>query len=253
MFNLNFNKYFKSLLLVYLFAGTMFSQQTSVVPFNDPKTSLLEKSFQDFQSNEFSWQHDTPNSQKISVGKAFFMSLILPGWGESYTGNSGYTKVFFSIEAFSWGMLIANSLRVSWLTDDYQTWAYQHAGITRGTKEDQYWIDIGKYDNIYEYNEQRRRDRYVDAIYEENASNFWQWDSRSNRFKYDALRIEARELENNEVYYVGAIVLNHLVSAINALRLAKAHNKKVLDEGWRMGINYNNLNNNYQVSFVKSF
>ena len=89
----------------------------------------------------------------------------------------------------------------------------------------------------------RRRDRDVDAIYSEDAINFWRWDSHDNRLDYDARRIHTRELEQNDVYYIGAIVLNHLVSAINALRVARAYNKNLEQNSWQMGMQFDNYQN----------
>jgi len=142
---------------------------------------------------------------------------------------------------------------VSWLQKDYKNYAYQHANVTKKSKDDQYWIDIGKYDNIYEYNEQRRRDRDVDNIYNENNRYFWQWDSYSNRLNYDGKRIHAKSLENDDVYYMGAIVLNHIVSAINALRLAKAHNRNIKKGGWMMGVKYDDYRNSLSLSINQPF
>jgi len=194
-----------------------------------------------------------PAAEKKSVGKAFFYSLLVPGLGEAYVGNMGFAKLFFSLEVVGWGVFLGNYQYVSWLQNDYKNYARQHAGISEGGKDDDYWINIGKWDAIYGYNEQRRRDRDVDAIYEENAINFWRWDSHSNRLEYDGRRIRARELERNDVYYLGAIVLNHIVSAINALRVAKAHNRNVETNTFQMGMKIDHYNKGVTLSLSHQF
>jgi len=198
-------------------------------------------------------QFEEIQREKKSVGKAFFYSLLLPGLGEAYVGNTNYTKIFLSLEVIGWGFLLGNYQHVSWLERDYKNFAYQHANVTKSSKDGQYWIDIGKYDNIYDYNEQKRRDRDVIAIYDENESYYWQWDSHTHRLNYDGRRIHSRELENDDVYYLGAIVLNHIVSAINALRLAKAYNRNLNDGGWMMGVKFDNYRNSLSLSFNQSF
>ena len=102
--------------------------------------------------------------------------------------------------------------------------------IRDSNKGVQYWIDIGKYDDIYSFNEQRSRDRYFEAMYDENEANFWSWDSRENRFRYDGKRIRANEIAGQDVYFQAAVLLNHLVSGINALRLARQHNRSLQEQ-----------------------
>ena len=60
------------------------------------------------------------NVGKKSVAKAFFLSLILPGLGEAYTGNFAYTKIFLSTETIGWGLAVANILRTDLKVDDYK-------------------------------------------------------------------------------------------------------------------------------------
>jgi hypothetical protein len=168
-----------------------------------------------------------------SVGRAFLMSVILPGSGEFYSGNSGQGRFFLGMELLLWSGLIGNKMYVDMLKDDYYAFAVQHAGVSRSGKDKEYWISIGKFDDLYSYNEQRRRDRFVDAIYPEDDSYYWRWDSRANRFKYDEMRLTANEIEGRDTYFYAAIMLNHLVSGINAMRLARKHNRTMaLEKSW---------------------
>ena len=191
--------------------------------------------------------------EKKSVTKAFFLSLLLPGAGEAYVGKTAYTRVFLSIELVGWGMFVANRVNVSKRENDYKNYAAQHAGLSDQDKPDQYWIDIGKFDNTYLYNEQRRRDRDVEAIYPENLPFSWQWDNRENRLYYDGYRIETRQIDERKTYIIGAILLNHVVSAINALRVARAHNREVEELGWRLDFDYNPYAGAAALTFQTSF
>ena len=191
-------------------------------------------------------------SGKKAAGKAFFLSLIVPGAGEAYLGRTGYTRFFLSVEAIAWGLLIANQLNINWQTKDYQSYAMQHAGVYRDGKDDDFWINIGKYNTIYDYNEQKRRERDVEAIYMENSFYAWHWDSQANRYYYDLKRLETRELEAHTVYFMGAIVLNHLASAINALRLARGYNKQE-ELSWRLDCQYNPMTSRLMFFYYKTF
>ncbi len=239
--------------LLVISSISVFAQEKAIIEFEN-KNLIKINGFEQLSNNynpEF--QFENQQREKKSIGKAFFYSLLLPGLGEAYVGNTTYTKVFLSLEVIGWGFLLGNYQHVAWLKKDYENFAYQHANVSKKSKDDQYWIDIGKFNTIYEYNEQRRRDRDVTNIYDENDQYFWQWDTKSNRFDYDGRRIHSKDLENDEVYYMGAIVLNHIVSAINALRLAKAYNSDIKESGWIMGVEFNNYRNSLSLSVSQNF
>jgi hypothetical protein len=195
---------------------------------------------------------ETPVKKK-SAGKAFFYSLLIPGLGEAYTGHTGYTRFFLCTEGIGWGFFLANNLQVNARTEDYENYALQHAGITRSNKDAQYWIDIGKYNTIYEYNEQKRRERDVESIYPENTDYFWRWDTYPNRLYYDGERIQTREIEQRQVYIIGALVLNHVLSAINALRLARAYNTEAGLTGWKMDVSVHTRYSAISLNFSRVF
>lgn len=52
----------------------------------------------------------------------------------------------------------------------------------------------------------------------------------SNRDKYRSLRNEANELADMQAWFIGGLILNHLVSAIDAALTANAHNKALYEE-----------------------
>jgi len=210
-----------------------------------------------FQLDELTPAHLIPDKQptfeKKSPSRAFFSSLILPGLGEAYMGEDFQSKLFLGLELVGWGLVIANVINVNMRESDYQNYAIMHATVSGNAKDDQYWIDIGKYDSIYDYNEQRRRERDLGAIYPETRGNFWQWDANANRLNYDAYRIETREVENSRLYFFAGIALNHLLSAVNALRLANAHNRRLDEQPLRMNFNYNPYQRQFTFSFQKTF
>ena len=173
-----------------------------------------------------------------SAGLAFLMSLALPGSGEFYMGRRGQTVMFLTSEILLWTGLTVNSMYADHLVDEYYTFATQHADVKRTGKDKQYWVDIGKYNSIYEFNEQRRRDRYFDAVYLDEEEYFWLWDSKENRLRYDGNRLRANEIASQDVYFFASIVLNHFISAINSLRLARKHNRQLGEKAnWSLGVN----------------
>jgi hypothetical protein len=214
--------------------------------------SLLQPQWNTAETFQFQSPDQFQNNQK-SVFGAFIMSLAVPGLGEAYIGETQYTRFFIATEVLGWGLYIANILQVESREEQYKNFASQHAGINQTSKDVQFWIDIGKFDSIYDHNEERRRQRDVDAIYAESVQNFWAWDKDANRQFYEWQRIRAREIERREVFFIGGIVLNHVVSAINALRLARAHNRQQKELSWKMDFDYHPSSGEIYFSIIKTF
>ena len=247
---------YKTLLFVLgclLFTYPLIAQeQVIAIPFKQ-STQLRLADIQ-IENDYFRQLSDQPIvEQKKSASKAFFYSLLLPGTGEAYVGEEFQSKLFLGIEIVAWGLVIANIINVNSRESDYKNFAVQHAFLNRTGKDDQYWIDVGKFDTIYEYNEERLRERDVNALYPENSFYYWGWDNQGNRYSYDSNRIDTREIEQRRLYFYAAITLNHLVSAINALRLANSHNRKLDELSIRFNFDYNPMVNQFSFSLSKSF
>ena len=240
------------LAVVFMVLPLKAQQSTAKIPFRQSSHLLWDNINPDITRLDIMKEQEVTFERK-SPSRAFLYSLLLPGTGEAYVGETIQSKVFLGIELVSWGLVVANMINVHLREGDYKNYAVEHASVMRTGKNDQYWIDIGKYDTIYEFNEQRRRERNIDAIYEENNYYFWNWDQRENRLNYDAKRIETREIERNRVYFFAAIALNHLVSAINALRLANSHNRQIEELSINLNFNYHPYHQRFLLSFQKSF
>lgn len=230
----------------------MAQDSTISIPFNEGSKYTLSQLWLEKENISFQ-EEDMDSPEKKSVSRAFFSSLLLPGTGEAYVGEKTQSKIFLGIEIVAWGLVVANMINVNMRQDDYKNFAIQHASVIRNGKGDQFWIDIGKYDTIFEYNEQRIRERDIDALYPEDRFWFWNWDNTENRFFYDAERIETREIEQNRLYFFAAIALNHVISAINALRLANSYNRKLDELSLKFNVGYNPMHQQFSLSLQKSF
>ncbi len=170
---------------------------------------------------------DEEVSEKKSVALAGLYSILLPGMGELYAGDYSSGKYFTIAEGMLWITLGAVHLQANSLQDNARAYAVQHAGISPDNKDDQYFVNIGDYNNTNSYNTAVLRAREYFKTYDVQSSYAWQWDVDANRTSYRDLRISSDEMYNSTKFVVGVIVLNHLVSAINAGRIALAHNKSV--------------------------
>lgn len=178
----------------------------------------------------FSVRSETISGKK-NVGLAVLYSLILPGMGELYVGEYGIGKYFTTVEAGLWLTYGSFEWYGTWLRDDARKFAALRAGVDPMGKSDQFFVDIGNFMNTNEYNAKKLRDREPDKLYDVHAGYFWQWESDEQRAAYREMRISHDRVFNNARFVGAAIIVNHIVSAINAARLAVSYNKNVEASG----------------------
>ena len=59
-------------------------------------------------------------------------------------------------------------------------------------------------------------------LYPVEADFFWEWDRDESRLRYRELRNASQHAQRQALYVTGLVVVNHLVSAIHAARVASA-------------------------------
>ncbi len=217
--------------VLYGLVGLLFAQ-SSLLNYNDDAFRMLNNSALDtFSAVEIALTvADEIVPEKKSVGKALLLSLLLPGAGEYYAGETGQARLFFGLEAAAWAAWLFNRSYYYSLRKDYRAYAATHAALGDGVKDDQFWIDIGKFDDVYAFNEKRLQDRRPDRLYDPDELG-WQWDDHENRLTYDRHRLRATGIKDRQIIFASAIVLNHLVSAVNGLRLVKRYNARLARGG----------------------
>jgi hypothetical protein len=148
-------------------------------------------------------------------------SLLLPGWGEYEMGRPVRSRVFLLNEGFLWVSALTSFQTARRLETRYQAFAAEHAGVQPTSKDKQFWIDIGNYDSVEEFNAEHLRWRDMEALYPRSTTWHWEWDSAPNRRKFERIRIRSDRWAQAGLFIVGGIVVNHLVSAIDALYLSR--------------------------------
>jgi len=166
-----------------------------------------------------------------SPGLAVVYSLLLPGMGELYAGDYGAGKYFTIAE----GLLVLGAVSLdrygNWIKDDARQYAVLHAHSGLDGKDDQYFSNIGDYQSVYDYNEAVLRNRDAQKVYDPHSSSYWNWDTPDNREQYRQLRVSSDERFNDAKFVVAAIAVNHIVSAIDAARIAIRHNGSIEESG----------------------
>ncbi len=165
-----------------------------------------------------------------SRGKAFLFSLLIPGAGEYYLGKNTLAKSFFFTEVALWASYISFQTYSNWKRDDMYVIAATHANAEIGDKPSQYFVDLGNYQDIYEYNDAKQRSREFYQVYPIDTY-YWSWDDAANQRKFEQLRIASDRAHNRSVFVIGGIIANHLVSAIDAVWQSNRLNKKLQQSG----------------------
>lgn len=149
-------------------------------------------------------------------------SILIPGWGEKSLQNIKRARIFSNIELSLWTACIGSYTFSYHQMLKYESFAVEHADVDAIGKNHKYWVDIGNYINLDDHNNEHMRWRHLDELYDE--SDQWSWDTRSNMEKFELMRIRSDYFSKAGEYILGAIVLNHIVSAIDALYLVRLEN-----------------------------
>lgn len=166
-----------------------------------------------------------PSAQKKSPGLAAVYSLLLPGMGELYAGSFSSGRYFLVAEGVLWLSYAAFTVHGNSLRDDARAYAISAAGIEPAGKDDQFYVDIGNFMTTEDYNDKKLRDREPEKLYERSQGFGWDWVSESARTTYKDNRLSSETAYNNRKFIVAAIIINHVASAVNALRSAVSYNK----------------------------
>jgi hypothetical protein len=200
------------LLVSFSFASPLFASQ--------PIINILMLRSEDFKSEALfdltasKFEYTPPNN---SGGSYFLSSLFIPGWGQYRQGRKNTALAFFGFELTMWSGIFAVKTYGQWLENDYRTYAILHADINPQGKNHAFYVNIGNYDSVDQFNQVQQLERDYDALYLSDEY-YWRWDSPVNRGKFEDLRILSDSYQHSSMYFAGAIVLNHLVSAVEAAK-----------------------------------
>ena len=168
-------------------------------------------------------------SQELNLDKDFekpfispvLKSLILPGWGEYSLGYKQRGRIIVLSESVIFFSILGSYFYANKFEQNYKAYASEHANVTTIGKNRQYWIDIGNYSSIDQFNEEHLRWRDFNAVYEKDNNWNWLWDNDQNRIFFEKMRIKGDTWKLRSSFLIGGMVLNHIISAIDALYLSR--------------------------------
>ena len=199
------------------------------------KDGLSNLSFINYCSDTNRQDTLSPALKKKSVASALVLSLAVPGLGERYAGKSRLSKYLIATETAWWGLYIWHNVYSGWMKDDYITFAAAHAGIESAGKNKKYYVNIGNFSDIYGYNDKKMLDRDDDLVYKDIPENYWRWDSDDNKERFKEMRVKSDRYGNRVNYFATAIILNHIISGINAAIIAKKWNNSLESQpAWKL-------------------
>ncbi len=188
---------------------------------------------------------------KKKVGLAIVYSLLLPGMGELYAGNYTTGKYFTIAEGALWGTYIGMNTYGSWQKNRYKSFSSSNGGVNTAGKSDDYFANISLYLNINDYNDDMARNGEFSKMYN-IQQNYWNWTAQ-DRKTYRAMWVASESAYNDVRFVIGAMVLNRIISALNAVRLTVAYNKnQTQDLGWNLSTGISEQAN-LPTSFVLNF
>ena len=148
-------------------------------------------------------------------------SFLLPGWGEYTLEKPNRGRIFILSETALWTSFAGALIVSNNYTDLFQAYAADYAGVETSGKDRQFWVDIGNYESLNGHNEEHLRFRYYDEIYPMNSEWHWEWTSEEKRLQYRDYRVASDTWALGAKFIAGSIVMNHIVSAIDALYLQR--------------------------------
>lgn len=223
------------------------------------KGSLLqlksEMSQIELSSSQMNMQETTVQAGKKNAGLAVFYSLLLPGMGELYAGSYNSGKYFTIAEGAIWLTYASMATYGHIKEKNYKSYAQSYAGVNNSGKDEDYYANVGNYSSIEQFNREKALEGNFQDMYDVEE-NYWNWTTEQQREDYRGLWSSSENAYNNMQFAIGAMVLNRIVSAINAARLVSKYNKSlVMESAWNVSFNTGTINSRsgLTLNLSKSF
>lgn len=162
--------------------------------------------------------------------KAFLLSVLVPGLGQQYNGNTLRSRVFLGLEGAIWASFAVFKFQEHFRTNDFEEWAESFAEVPGTGKDEEFYRILTIYDDVDDYNTSVRieartlfpDDRDAQLQYEgENSyggDKYFRWKNNQRRLDYRLIRNDARDSGQRADFALVAAVLNRAISAVEAAR-----------------------------------
>ncbi len=245
--------------LVVLTSSMVFSQTAetkSLIELKQLSAVSYQQSASSIQYPVSSIQYPVSSIQKKNPALAILYSMLLPGMGELYANSYESGKYFTIADGVLWGVFTGFSIYGNQQENNYKSFAQSRGGVKVDGKDADYFANIGAYLSLDDYNTSMELDRRFERTYN-TSTHYWKWSSDDQRKEYRNMWTSSESAFTNVRFVVGALILNRVVSAINAVRLVSAYNKNLPKElSWNVSVGVENrptLPSSITFNFVKAF
>jgi len=157
---------------------------------------------------------DVKVDNQRSIAAAMCLSLALPGMGHYYVDRPVSAFVYLSADLASlFGAMVFGGL-ASGQESNARAFAVAVAGIERAPSGEAYWRHVGAFMDAAEYNESVELSRGGDGGLYKDPENWWRW-AEGDRDEYNNLRQKARNFRVASSFFVGALVVNRILSTVD--------------------------------------
>jgi len=256
----NIFKILISLALIILLSGSLSLRAESNASLSSFLLSQNLKQNKEPEIEEFTVQGDLfpSESQKKSLSKAIFLSLLVPGGGEFYVGSKTRARIFLGVEASLWASFFGFRTYGAWAKKDYKSYAAANAGVDLRGKSDDFFEHVNFYASRDEYNQLARLYKREEAeVYPENDFWNWQWNSPQSQHYYRKLRNRSEAAYRKALFMLALSGVSRVLSVIDTIREVRKYNRKVDEQFSSLGLHFDvnpfSSNKRFKVVFSRSF
>jgi len=169
-------------------------------------------------------------------------SAIIPGWGELSMGdNSGY--IFLASGVALWGSRLYFQQESDLMMRQSRQFAFNRANLKcYDSVNDQVWLLMQRFDRSgfevggymesvvaeamerFPHNPQRQTEFIRERQEQLGEDAYWDWGSRGTRGEFRRMIRDSAHFDDYALAVGGVIIVNHIVSFLNAIRIANSQN-----------------------------
>jgi hypothetical protein len=170
---------------------------------------------------------DVKAESQQSLTSAMLISLALPGMGHYYVDKPKSAFIYLSADMVSlFGAVVFNTLADN-REKSARSYAVSSAGIQKPPSGEAYWRHVGACMDAAEYNESVELSRGSQDNLYQSTETWWRWPDNENMEEYNAQRQKARNFRVASSFFVGALVVNRILSTVDL----RVFGKKSLSSG----------------------
>lgn len=150
--------------------------------------------------------------------------MALPGWGHHYVNSSDWQRGQYHLAAEATLLLSYFGLNIysNNLQNNWKSYTRQSAGIDIEDRSRRLKLAVGDFENLGAYNDYQLRTRNWDRLIDDVPSNRWNWKTENDRLRYNTLREQFENIDQQLPALLGLMVVNRVISAISAYNRSRS-------------------------------